>query len=112
MAFGEMSMLLGLPPRDKSFRGWLRPLIIPMALFTGILVTVGVLNSTLGGGTILMDGANYTGAAAVLRIVVAAPFFFIAFLVLATTICWLDSRFRSWRRRISDGAGNSHRAGQ
>jgi hypothetical protein len=95
-------MLPGLPPRDKTFIGWLRPLVIPIAWFMLALTAVGVLNCLLGDGSVTIDSQRYTGSAGAIRIVVAAPFFFTAFLLLATSICWVDSRIKKWRRRNTE----------
>lgn len=87
-------MLPGLPPRDKSFRGWLFPLVIPIAAFVFVLSVVEVLAVLVGEHVVTVNGVDYTGFDGVIRIVVAAPLFFVAFLLLVTTICWLESRLR------------------
>ena len=106
-------MLPGLPPRDKSFKGWLLPLVIPMAAFTLLLTIAGILSCFFGDQKV--GGDHLTGIAGAFRVVLTAPIIFVVFLLLVTTICWVDSRLKSWRRRKitePDGAGNSHRAGQ
>ena len=103
--FGEMTMLPGLPPRDKSFKGWLRSLVIPIAVFTSILTVVGALSCLLADGSATFDFQRYAGGAGAIRIVLAAPFFFAGFLLLATFICWVNSlssnadRKTPWRGR-------------
>ncbi len=93
-----MTVLPGLPPRDKSFKGWLRPLVVPIAVFTLILAVVGALSCLLGDGSVALGAQRYTGGAGAIRIVLSAPFFFAAVLLLATFICWLDSLIKRWRR--------------
>ena len=92
-------MLPGLPPRDKSFKDWLFSLVIPIAAFVILIGLVSVIACMFGNSAISVDGVRYTGFAAVLRIVLAGPVFFVLFLLLTTTICWLDSRWRRFRQK-------------
>jgi membrane-associated protease RseP (regulator of RpoE activity) len=92
-------MLPGLPPRDKSFKGWLFPLVVPVAAFIIVGSVAMSAACVFGDHAVTIDGTRHTGFDAVLRIVLAAPLFFVCFLLLTTTICWLDSRMRGRRRR-------------
>ena len=73
-----------------------------MLLIAGF-VFVGGLAATLacvfGDHAVGINDARYAGWAAVVRIVLATPVFFVVFLLLVTTICWLDSRLKRWRQR-------------
>jgi hypothetical protein len=91
-------MLPGLPPRDKSFKGWLFPLVIPIAAFVIILCLVASATGVFGDGDVTVDGRTCTGFDAVIRIVLAAPVFFLCFLLITSTGCWLSSRRKENRK--------------
>ena len=85
-------MLPGLPPRDKSFKGWLIPLVLPIAGATFLIDLLLVLSCVFAHGSVTVNGGTHSGPSAVARIVISAPMFFALFLLLATTVCWATSQ--------------------
>ena len=58
-------MLPGLPPRDKSFKGWLFPLVVPTAAFVLVVCFTMSAACLFGDSVVTISGTRYTGFAAV-----------------------------------------------
>ena len=94
-----MTMLPGLPPREKSFKGWLFPLMLPIAGSGFVGGLAATLACVFGDQAVRINDTRYAGWDAVARIVLATPVFVVGFLWLVTTSCWRDSRLKSLRQR-------------